>query len=399
MKLSGKWLLWYVAIGVYAAFMGGVYYYNLFRWSYDEKLKKTTLDMVRLYTPTLVKGLEENIDVITMPEYDIVSRLAGEDTIVSLIYFNRYGQIRWFNDPSMMGVSYDDFVQKVSLPSDAISLAIRTKTPKVRAVPDHAIYDIAVPLLFRGEVLGVIDLQVSRAGIEKIVGTAMEKYAMGALGVLVLLGITLYLFLHWFVINPLLSLRDAIDSISFKNLDLKFAARRDEVGDAAGSLSILLAKVKNELSAARTRSQVIGENESRWWGAVLGSLLERSEGVIVVDEDNSVLYTTLPLPAGFAGKAHLLDVIDSRQQDLLRLVGQALEQPNRLIELDTVFRDQPCRVRAIFIQQEGESRRTIVVITPKGGQGGGSKSGQSGRHSVVVAVAAVAAGAFMLPFP
>ncbi len=365
MRLTGKWLLWYVAIGIYAAFMGGIYYYNLFRWSYDEKLKKTTLDMVRLYTPSLIKGLEENMEVITMPEYDIVSRLQGENSILSLIYFNRYGQIRWDVDPSLMGISYDDFVQKYALPTDAIAMAIRTKSPKIREVPGHAVYDVAVPLIFRGEVLGIIDLQVDRSGIEKLVGMAMEKYAMGAVGVLALLGITLYLFLHWFVINPLLALRDAVDSVSFKNLDLKYPPRRDEVGDVAGSLAILIAKVKNELSAARTRSRVIGENESRWWGAVLGSLMGRREGVIVVDEDNSVLYTTLPLPAGFTGKAHLLDVIDSRQQDLLRLVGQALEQPNRLIELDTTFRDAPCRVRAIFIQQEGEARRTIIVIVPK----------------------------------
>ena len=47
-----------------------------------------------------------------------------------------------------------------------------------------------------------------------------------------------------------------------------------------------------------------------------------AQHAIVVDEDNSVLYTNFPITGTVTtdGKLHLLDVIDSQQQDVLRLV-------------------------------------------------------------------------------
>jgi len=64
-------------------------------------------------------------------------------------------------------------------------------------------------------VLGILNIQVSREGVVAVINKAMSKYAVGAIGVLLLLGIPLYFFLHHFVINPLLNLRDSVESISF----------------------------------------------------------------------------------------------------------------------------------------------------------------------------------------
>src|SRR6185503_18355735 len=129
-------------------------------------------------------------------------------------------------------------------PTDAIEQAWLSKSPMVRAVPNLPLYDIAIPLALRGDVLGILNLQVSREGVLKVIDRAMRKYAVGAVGVLLLLGIPLYFFLHHFVINPLLNLRDAIESISFKSLELRFKANVDEIGELAGVLNIFLSKVK-----------------------------------------------------------------------------------------------------------------------------------------------------------
>ncbi|HAM35552.1 MAG TPA: hypothetical protein DEB40_01970 [Elusimicrobia bacterium] len=367
MKLSSKWFLWFSGIGIYVMVLGGIFYYNLFKWTFDEKLKGEAIDMVRLYAPTLITGLSRNQSALTFEELDVVMRFAKDDRVASLLYLNKYGEVRWFKDPSKITYSFEQFIKEVSLPTDAIEQSSLAKSPIVRAVPNLPLYDIAIPLSLRGEVMGIINLQVSREGVVKVINKAMRKYAVGAVGVLLLMGIPLYFFMHHFVINPLLSLRDSIEAISFKNLELKFPPRSDEVGELAGVMNIFLSKVKAEVANAMVKEKQRGVAEARWWQSILMAIVSKHHKAIVVDEDNSVLYTNFPLTGTMStdGKMHLLDVIDSQQQDVLRLVGVALERPNQLVEADTMFRSEPCHVRAVHLEEEGELRRTLILFEPK----------------------------------
>src|SRR3989338_2080462 len=222
MRLTIKWLMWFAGIGIYVMFLGGIFYYNLFKWTFDEKLKQEAIDMVRLYAPTLINGLSRNQGAISMDEYDTITRFAKDDRIAALLYLNKYGEVRWFKDPKYITWSFDQFSKEITLPTDAIEQAWLAKSPMVRAVPDQPLYDIAIPLALRGEVMGILNLQVSREGVVKVINKAMGKYTIGAVGVLLLLGIPLYFFLHHFVLNPLLNLRDALEAISFKTMELRF---------------------------------------------------------------------------------------------------------------------------------------------------------------------------------
>lgn len=378
MRLSVKWVLWFSAIGIYVMFLGGIFYYNLFKWTFDEKLKQETLDMVRLYAPTLVRGLNRNQSAISMEELDTVTRISKDNRVAALVYLNKYGEVRWFKDPSKITESFDQFSREVTLPTDAIARAWETKSPVILPVPDMPLYDIAIPLAFEGRSIGILDLQVSRETAVDVIDSAMEKYAVGAVGVLLLLGVPLYFFLHNWILMPLLGLREAIEGVSFKTLDLKFASRSDEIGDVAEALKLFLFKVKGELSTAKVRESQRGTAETRWWQSILLAVVPKSYRAIVVDEDNSVLYTNfkLPLPAdvptisgsGIAvaqSKPHLLDVIDTQQQDVLRLIGIALDRPNQVVEADTTFRTEPCHVKAIHLEEEGELRRTLILFEPK----------------------------------
>ena len=368
MRLSAKWFLWFSAIGVYVMCLGAIFYYNIFKWSFDEKLKQESIDMVRLYAPTLIEGLSRNQGAITMAELDTVSRFSKDDRVASLLYLNKYGEVRYFKDPSMITKSFDDFTHQVSLPTDAIVQAWLAKTPIVRAVPNLPVYDIAIPLALRGDVLGILDIQVSRESAVRTIDKAMVKYAIGAVGVLLLLGIPLYFFLHHFVINPLLNLRDAIESISFKTLELRFPPRGDEIGELSAAVGIFLSKVKTEIANSMLKQKQRGAAETRWWEAILKAVVSKNHRAIVVDEDNSVLFTSFPLPvpgAAAEGKLHLLDVIDSQQQDVLRLVSAALDSPNQVKEADTVFRSEPCHVKAVHLDEDGETKRTLILFEPK----------------------------------
>lgn len=368
MKLASKWFLWYLGIGVYVMFLGGIFYYNLFKWTFDEKLKQQAIDLVKTYAYQLIKGLNARQSVISMDEFDIISmHLSKDDRVASLVYLNRYGEVRWFKDPGLIGKPFDEFMKAIPLPTDAIEQAYMSKTPKVRAVPDQPLYEIAIPLAVRGEVVGIMDLQVSREGVREVIAQAMNKYVLGAAGVLFLLGIPLYFFLHHFVINPLLHLRDAVEAISFKNLDLKFPERKDEIGDLAAMLQIFLQKVKADRANAIVKEKQRGVAEQRWWQSILMTIVSKTHKAIVVDEDNSVLYTNFPVAptADPNQRMHLLDVIDNQQQDVLRLVGVALDRPNQVVETDTNFKGDACHVRAVHLEEEGELRRTLILFEPK----------------------------------
>ena len=365
MKLASKWFMWYLGIGVYVLFLGGIFYYNLFKWTFDEKLKQQYIDLVKVHAFQLIKGLTRRPGSITMDEFDIMSNaLSKDERVASLLYLNRYGEVRWFKDPSMMGQPYDEFSKIIPMTTDAIEQAFTSKTPKVRAVPDQPLYEIAIPLAVRGEVVGIVDMQVSRQGVRAVIAQAMNKYFLGALGVLFLLGIPLYFFLHHYVLNPLMHLRDAIEAISFKNLDLKFPIRKDEIGDVASVLNIFLQKVKAERTNVMVKEKQRGVAEQRWWQSILMTIVSKEHRAIVVDEDNTGLYTNFPIAAQTAPQArlHLLDVIDSQQQDVLRLVGVALDRPNQMVETDTTFRQEPCHVRAVHLEEEGELRRTLILF-------------------------------------
>lgn len=367
MRLGTKWMLWFCAIGVYVMLLGGVFYYNLFKWTFDEKLKQDVIEMVKIHSSTLRNGLLRNPKVITLDEYDVMSSLSKDERVSSVFYLNKSGILRWHKEGRIIGMPWDEFQKTVGVPTDAIAQAYLSKNPKVRLVPKQPFYEIAIPLSIRGDVIGIVDMQVSRAGSEVIISSAMRKYVFGALGVLFLLGIPLYFFLHHSVINPLASLRDSVDSISTKNFELRFPQRGDEVGELSASLSRFMQKVKLELDSMSSRDARRSEAEQHWWQSILNTVVPAGNNAIVVDEDNNIMYASFELSAsaGPSQKLHLLDVVDSQQQSLLRLIGAALETPNRVLEEDTVFKGEPCHVKVLHLAESGGLRRTLVLFAPK----------------------------------
>ena len=78
MRLTFKWLLWFIGIGIYVMCLGGVFYYNLFKSTFDEKLKMDVIDTVKVYAPTIRNGLLSSPNAPTLDEYDIMTSLAKD---------------------------------------------------------------------------------------------------------------------------------------------------------------------------------------------------------------------------------------------------------------------------------------------------------------------------------
>lgn len=368
MRLTVRWLLWFIGIGIYVMCLGGVFYYNLFKWTFDEKLKKDVLETVRIYAPTMHKGLLKNPKNITFEEYDIMTALNKDERISSIFYLNRAGAVRWHKQSRFIGMAWADFQKDYPPPTDAIGQAYKIKNWVALQVPKEPFYEIAIPFTIRGETIGIIDVMVSKAGSDVLIGSAMRKYIFGAIGVLFLLGLPLYFFLHHYVISPMETLRDSVETISLKNFDLRFPSKKDEIGDLADSVARLLGKMKTEMDGIVNRDHKYKDAEQKWWRSLLGIIVPGSEYVIVVDENNNILYANFELSGGVDTKnIHLLDVVDSQQQSLLRLVGQAFEAPGQPIDGETVFRNQNLNVKVLHVGETSEMNRTLIMFYPKPG--------------------------------
>lgn len=366
MKLTTKWMLAFTLLGIYVMGLGGVFYYNLFKWTFDEKLKQDVIETVKQHSKEMTAGLLANQRAITFDEYDIMLALAKDERITSMIYLNRMGVLRWHREARFIGMSWDDYKQQVPPPTDAINQAYASKIPKVQQVKGEPFYEMAIPFSAKGDIIGILDLLVSRAGAEVLIGSAMRKYIFGAIGVLCLLGIPLYLFLHHYVISPMEQLRDSVDSISVKNFDLRFPERRDEIGELAYAITSLIEKIKKELSSYDNRDKQYKEAEQRWWRSLLNLIIASNNHVIVVDENNNILYANFELAAVAEGnKVHLLDVVDTQQQTLLRLVGQAFEKPDVPVSGETMFKNQMHDVKVLHVGQSTDVSRTLILFSPK----------------------------------
>lgn len=366
MRITSKFLLWFTVIGIYIMTLGGIFYYNLFKWTFDEKLKADVIDTIKTYAPTLREGLLKNPRSITFEEFKLMNEsISRDERITSVVYINRAGIIRWHRDARFIGMSWDEYISQVPVMTDAIIQAKEAKSPKVRPVPKQPYYEIAIPLTVNNEIVGMLLLLVSRATSQTLISSAMSKYVIGAIGVLILLGVPLYWFMSHYIFSPLEMLSESIDAASFKTFELKFDIKNDEIGLIAESVNNLLKKFKKEIDGYIKKDKYFREIEEKWWKTILKTIVPHNEYVIVVDENNNVLYANFELRNMAGGNVHLLDVVDSQQQTLLRLVGQAFDNPGEIMEGETIFKGQNLGVRVVHIGDTPDLNRTLILLYPK----------------------------------
>ncbi len=367
MKLTSKWLLWFVLITVYAAVIGGLFYYNLFKYVFDTKLQNEMIEMVRYRAPQLVQGLAAKPKQVSFNEANQMKDMMQNDARVrSIIYLNYDGSIRWHENTKFMGMSYTDYNNSVGFDSNAAVQAIRNGVPRAVLVSGGDSYDMAIPLLAKGDtVAGVINLTVSREAARELIRSAMIKYCMGALVMILLIGGVLYLFLLLKVIRPLTSLKDSIEAVSLNHLTLDVPQRKDEVGDVATAVKGLLAKINEDIKGFEDVEIMSLEKEKTWWKAILAVAVPKGTRALVVDENNNVLYTNFEFEATEKRTVHLLDIFNGRQQEIIQVVGEALENPNRVLRATVMSQGIKCLVKVVQLPDDAGKNRMIVVLEPE----------------------------------
>ena len=367
MKLTSKWLLWFVLVTVYAAVIGGLFYYNLFKFVFDKKLQNEMVEMVRYRAPQLVQGLAARPKQVSFNEASQMKEMMQNDArIKSIVYLNYDGSIRWHENTKFMGMSYTDYDSSVGFDTNAAVQAIRSGLPRAILANKGDIYDMAVPLLAKGNtVAGVVNLTVSRAAAGDLIRSSMVRYAVGAAIMILLIGFVLYLFLLLKVIRPLNSLKDSIDVVSLNNLSLDYPERKDEIGDVANATRGLLVKLSEDVKSLEHGEILALEKEKTWWKAIFAVAVPKGTRAIVVDENNNVLYTNFELKELEERKVHLLDIFDGRQQEIIQVVGEALENPTKVLRGSVMNGNVKCIVKAVQLPDDAGKNRIVVVLEPE----------------------------------
>ena len=367
MKLTSKWTLWFVLVGLYAAIVGGLFYYNLFKFVFDKKLQNEMVEMVRFRAPLLVSSLAARPrNDATFKEAELMKEWKrNDDRIKSLVYLNDDGSIRWHENTQFLKMSYGDYNNEVVFDTNAVPLAIRDQAPKAIMFDEGNYYDMAIPLLAKDTVAGVVNLTVSRASAKSLISQSMVRYAVGAFIMLLLIGGVLYLFLLLKIIRPLNLLKDSIDAVSLNRLELDYPQRGDEIGDVAFSVSVLLAKVKEEFKGLENVEIMSLEKEQKWWKTILAVTVPHGSRALVIDENNNVLYTNFEMNINKEGPVHLLDIFDGRQQKVIQMVGEAMDHPGKVLRGNIVSKDISCTVKAVQLPDDAGKNRVILVLEPE----------------------------------
>ena len=368
MKLTSKWLLWFILVTVYAAVIGGLFYYNLFKFVFDKKLQSEMVEMVRYRAPQLVQGLaarpkgEASFNEVIQ----IKDMMQNDARVKSIIYLNYDGSIRWHENTKFLGMSYQDYNNSVGFDSNSVVQAIRGAEPRAILTASGDEYDMAVPLLAKGNtVAGVVDLTVSRTSARELIHTSMIRYAVGAVIMILLIGGVLYLFLLLKIIRPLNTLKDTIEAVSLNNLTLPYQPRHDEIGDVANAVQGLLSKITEDIQGLENVEIMSLEKEKTWWKAIFAVTVPKGTRALVVDENNNVLYTNFELKQAEGKKVHLLDIFDGRQQEIIRVVGEALENPAKVLRGQVISQKVKCLVKAVQLPDDAGKNRIVVVLEPE----------------------------------
>ncbi|MDR1123725.1 MAG: hypothetical protein LBL61_03830 [Elusimicrobiota bacterium] len=365
-KISVRWFLWFTLVAGYAIILGALLYFNMFKYAFDANLQDQVIDTVRRNANVLMEGLVSRQSAATIQENDVITSWPRQDNrILNVVYFNGNGTVRWHKDVNMWGRTLPEYDRGGYLETDAVFNAFQTKRHSVILKDDGNAYEIAIPLKAKdNNVAGVISLDVSRELVKEKINEALLSYLAGAVAIFALMGFVLYLFVIRNVVNPLQYLTGSIENVSTKSFQFDFMEREDEVGTLAKAVEHFLNKVKKELEEREIVDKNRQNYEQEWWSSVLAITIPKGSRAIVVDENNNVMHANFELAIKKDGPVHLLDIFGGTQQDIVHLVGQAMDNPGKIFRAKTESGGRAFGIKTLQLSSKGGIVRTVIVLEP-----------------------------------
>lgn len=366
-KISTKWFIWFTMVAIYAIIVGGLLYFNLFKRVFDLNLQNQVIDTVRQNASTLIEGLVSKRNYLTVPESEIISSWPRQDNRISnVVYFNGDGTVRWHRNLDLLDMPITDYQRGGYLETNAIEEAVRTGSPSVKIKREGNYYEIAIPLKAKGDkIAGIISVDVSRKQVKEEIKKALTWYLIGSVIIFILMGFVLYIFVIRSVTTPLLQLAEGIDNISTKSFVLNFSSRGDEIGLLAQAVEGFLDKVKKELEEQEELEENRLHYEQEWWSSILAITIAKGTRAIVVDENNNIMHANFELKIDKEGPIHLLDIFGGTQQDIVNIVGRAMDNPGKIFKTVTKSGSHIFTIKALQLASKGGIIRTIIILEPQ----------------------------------
>ena len=107
------------------------------------------------------------------------------------------------------------------------------------------------------------------------------------------------------------------------------------------------------------------EKEQHWWEAILAVAVPKGSRALVIDENNNVLYANFELAIPGKDKIHLLDIFDGRQQEIIQVVGEAMDNPAKVLRGTVENKNVQCIVRAVQLPDDAGKNRIVLVLEPE----------------------------------
>ncbi|WP_424246086.1 HAMP domain-containing protein [Elusimicrobium posterum] len=367
MKLSLKWFVVYAATALYVIIMGGFFFYNLFAFVFDAALQNEIADEVRAKSSVMIEGLASKPSRVTFKEVDLMNEwLRSEERVQNIVYLNRDASVRWHKINSFLLKSHEDAKAEDAFPTNAVANAFNRGMPSVIMYNEGHYYDMAFPLrAANDELAGVVNLQVSRDGARALINQATVKYSYSSFIVMIIMGIVLYLFIYFKIVNPLRVLESSITSVSIKDLKLNFGKRSDEIGDVADAVSALLNRIKKEFRGMEEKGKAADDLEQLWWKSLLAVSISKGSRAIVVDQENNIMFANFEIDVKKDGPLHLLDILDASQSQVIEVIGKAMDNPGKVYKGHYDMGKTKFDVRAVQLPSAQEKARTMIVLEPE----------------------------------
>jgi hypothetical protein len=101
---------------------------------------------------------------------------------------------------------------------------------------------------------------------------------------------------------------------------------------------------------------------------VLAVAIPKGSRAIVVDENNNIMHTNFELPVKEDGPVHLLDIFGGTQQEIVQIVGQAMDSPGKIFRAQTQSGGKSFMIKTMQLKSQGGIIRTIIVLEPTNGK-------------------------------
>lgn len=369
MKITFKWIVWFSITALWIGAMGGFACFYMFNFIFDKKLQSEMNETVRARVSFLVENIANSPSgEASVYEIDAMQEMMNNDPrIVDIIYMNPNATIRWYKDPELWRKPYEIGVAEHIFPTNAVYTAFTKQTIKINTFGKGAYYDMAFPMKGAKDVLaGVVALHVSRTEAKSLIAASMTQYAFGAFIVLLAMGVILWIFINYKIVDPLKDLNTAVRTVSLKDITLAYPERSDEIGAVAVSLNELFTKLRRELDSAYTDARSKKGAETVWWQSLLAVSVARGSRAIVVDHDNNVMFTNFELKVDKEGPIHLLDIFGGDQPELIEVVGHAMDAAGKVFRGVASISGRPVDIRAVQLPGDIPSEsRTMIVLEPQ----------------------------------